>query len=120
MERILHPDAIRNEEDLERYLSENPDSLLQTVYGETSGKKGKWRLKAPRTTRTNFHQELVNIDQQNPDGTYGQVKDFYRVVTVRQEMREISVQPYNDRVFDSREEAAAWIAADPSLEEIPL
>ena len=70
-------------------------------------------------TYTNFHQELVNIDQQNPDGTYGQVKDFYRVVTVRQEMREISVQPYNDRVFDSREEAAAWIAADPSLEEIP-
>lgn len=120
VERILHPDAIRNEEDLERYLSENPDSLLQTVYGRDERQKREVAIESTEDyTYTNFHQELVNIDQQNPDGTYGQVKDFYRVVTVRQEMREISVQPYNDRVFDSREEAAAWIAADPSLEEIP-
>ena len=39
VERILHPDAIRNEEDLERYLSENPDSLLQTVYGRDERQK---------------------------------------------------------------------------------
>lgn len=120
VERILHPDAIRSEEDLNRYLNDSPDSLLHTVYGQGEQEQREVAIESTEDyANPHFHQELINSDQQNPDGTFGQVKDFYRVVTIRQEERDISIQPYNNMVFDSREEAAAWIAADQSLQEIP-
>lgn len=62
-----------------------------------------------------FHAELVNADVQNSDGSYGQVKDFYRVVTVGENG---ALEPYDTKVFESRDEARKAIMNNGGLTEI--
>lgn len=62
-------------------------------------------------TETNFHKELVNVDIQNPDGTYGRVKDYYRIV----EAGERGLIPIDDRIFESYEDARVAIMENESL-----
>lgn len=62
-------------------------------------------------TDIDFHKELIDIDKQNLDGTYGQMKNFYRIVTVG----ENGLETVDNRVFESYEEARVAIARDEFL-----
>ena len=67
-------------------------------------------------TEGDFHRALINLETQNEDGTWGQMKDLYRVVTIGHRDSMISMTVYDDHVFDSREAAQEWVNADNSLE----
>ena len=64
-------------------------------------------------TDTGFHQELVDTDIRNEDGSFGKVKDFYRIVAINENGR---IAAYDDRVFESSAEARAAVAELPGLE----
>lgn len=54
---------------------------------------------------TNFHAELINLDQQNPDGSWGTELEHYRLVKIGDTGR---VEPLDrELVFDTREQAQA-------------
>ena len=67
-------------------------------------------------TEGDFHRDLINLETQNKDGTWGQMKDLYRVVTIGYRDSMISMTVYDDHVFDSWEAAQEWVNADNSLE----
>lgn len=63
-------------------------------------------------TDTTFHADHINPDVQNRDGTYGQIKNYYRIVTQGDDGRII---PYDSEVFDSYEKAKDAILKKENL-----
>lgn len=61
---------------------------------------------------TNFHQNLVDSDVRNEDGSYGRTVDYYRLVTIGEDGR---VKPYDTAVYDSAEAARKAVAQQPNL-----
>lgn len=62
---------------------------------------------------TAFHKEFIDIE--NSDGTYGKTKDFFRIVTIGNDGKVI---PYNDSVFDNKDEVRQDINNNKNLKEI--
>lgn len=54
-------------------------------------------------TDANFHQDLINIDHQNPDGSWGTVVDRYRLVTLGDTGRVETLD--DDLVFQTKAQA---------------
>ncbi len=61
-----------------------------------------------------FHSETIDNNVQNADGSYGNIKDFYRIVVENNGI----IEPYSDEVYDSFEEAQNAISENLSLTEI--
>lgn len=66
-------------------------------------------------TDTNFHQSLVDVDIQNPDGSYGRIENKYRLVVIGEEGY---IVPVDDRVFDSVNEATDALLATPNYHKV--
>lgn len=66
-------------------------------------------------TDPDFHSELVGLDIQNEDGTYGRMVEFYRLAAIGENGR---VAPYDERIFNSAEEATQAVQEDERLELI--
>ncbi|MCL2321821.1 MAG: ArdC-like ssDNA-binding domain-containing protein [Oscillospiraceae bacterium] len=64
----------------------------------------------------NFHRDLIDIDVQNEDGSYGKVVDLYRVVYVNE---NLAFTPIFQNVFKSEEEARRSIAQKDNLNLVP-
>ncbi len=62
---------------------------------------------------TAFHKEFIDIE--NSDGSYGKEKDFFRIVTIGNDGKII---PYNDSVFDNKDEVRKDINNNKNLKEI--
>lgn len=62
---------------------------------------------------TAFHKEFIDIE--NSDGSYGKEKDFFRIVTIGNDGKVI---PYNDSVFDNKDEVRQDINNNKNLKEI--
>lgn len=58
---------------------------------------------------TTFHAELADADIQNEDGSYGKVKDYYRLVSINDEGFFIPY-PDNKTVFFTSQEAKMYIS----------
>lgn len=56
-----------------------------------------------------FNANLVDADIQNEDGTYGRIEESYRIVVIG---NDTSLQPLDNRVFKSPEEALASVVDD--------
>lgn len=57
---------------------------------------------------TAFHSDFINADIQNSDGTYGQTRDYYRIVSIDNTTGKLT--PFDNRTFvdlDSAKEAVA-------------
>ena len=62
-----------------------------------------------------FHSETINTDIQNADGSYGEVKEYYRLVMVGENGL---LKAYNDTVYASRDDARIAISKNADLIEI--
>lgn len=60
-----------------------------------------------------FHSGLANSDIKNPDGSFGEVVDFYRIVKINEVGR---IEKLDVRVFDSEEQAKVAVLSDSHLE----
>ena len=66
-------------------------------------------------TDPSFYQNLIDIDIQNEDGSYGKVQDYYRIVGLNENGR---LTPVNDLVFNTYEAALSSINADDTMQRI--
>lgn len=100
-------------------LAHNPDAWEVEHFMEQEQTTEKTRVAIESTedyTEGDFHSDLINLETQNEDGTWGQTKDLYRVVSIGRRYGRVSMAAYNDMVFESREAAQEWVNADNSLE----
>lgn len=101
------------EEDL-KYFDDGRPSREEVM--AKYGKQEKIRVAIESTddhTEPGFHQELIDTDIQNEDGSYGKVKDYYRIAAINENGR---IAAFDDRVFKSSAEARAAVAELPGLE----
>lgn len=66
-------------------------------------------------TDPSFHQDLIDSDVQNKDGSYGKVQDYYRIVAINDNGRVTAI---DGRVFNTYESAVAAISADDSMQRV--
>ena len=66
-------------------------------------------------TDPSFHQNLIDSDVQNEDGSYGKVQDYYRIVAINDNGRVTAI---DGRVFNTYESAVAAISADDSMQRV--
>lgn len=110
--------ATRMEEDRRVLMADTAEDYRQGIENllERSKRESGERDVAIESTDdyadTTFHADLINPDVQNPDGTYGQEKNYYRIVTQGDDGR---ISPYDDRVFNSYEEAQSAIRENETL-----
>lgn len=94
---------------------EIPISRLERLISQTlSGAIGKEWVAVESTDdypSVDFSAELVDMDVQNEDGTYGKIVERYRVVTIGADSRLV---PIDKRVFASRAEAVASVEDNPA------
>ena len=65
---------------------------------------------------TSFHSELIDLDRQNPDGSWGTVVEHYRLVKIGDAGR---VEPLDQElVFDSRAEAQTIADSIPYAQQV--
>lgn len=62
-----------------------------------------------------FHSELINTDVQNVDGSFGETRELYRIVTADDKGQ---LRAYDDKVYRSLDEARAAISDNERLTEI--
>ena len=66
----------------------------------------------------NFYAKLVDADVRNNDGSYGRIQDQYRIADIGGAGKDAHMKAFDDRIFNSRQEARNAILANPSLKEI--
>lgn len=62
-----------------------------------------------------FRSALINTDVQNEDGSYGEVKEYYRLVTIGENGL---LKAYDNAVYDSLDEARTAISKNANIVEI--
>ncbi len=66
-------------------------------------------------SNSDFHSELINTDVQNEGGSFGETREYYRIVTADGKGQ---LRAYDDKVYRSFDEARAAISDNEQLTEI--
>ena len=108
-------DDPERQEAVDRVL--HPEAFQEVAGNEQTTEKKRVAIESTEDyTEGDFHSDLINVETQNEDGTWGQIKDLYRVVTIERRDGTVYMTAYDDNVYDSREAAQEWVNTNDSLE----
>lgn len=103
-------------EDIQQYEDSMANSQNIEEKSEKVAEENQIRIAIESTDdyyEPGFHSDLIDSGIQNEDGSYGKVKDYYRIVAINESGR---VAAFDDRIFESSAEARAAVAELPGLE----